>query len=75
MMAVAFETEFRIWADEQAPHSATTAAMVNSRDLLGSFIFDSGVKVLLVGAAPARLWRIGIRDDPTVRKFRPVALI
>jgi hypothetical protein len=42
MMAVAAETAFSIrWADEHAPNSATMAAMFNSRDLLGSFIFDS----------------------------------
>src|SRR3979411_267447 len=48
MMAFAAETEFCIrWADEQAPQSATMAAMLNSRDLLGTFIFDSGLRVSL----------------------------
>jgi len=42
MRAFAAETEFCIrCADEQAPQSATMAAMVNSRDLFGTFIFDS----------------------------------
>src|ERR1700680_136665 len=46
MMAFAAETEFCIrCADEQAPHSATTAAMLNSKDLLCTFIFDSGLRV------------------------------
>src|ERR1700730_5051750 len=46
MMAFAAETEFCIrWADEHAPPSATTAAMLNSMDLLGIFIFDSGLRV------------------------------
>src|SRR6267154_1725486 len=45
MIAFAAETEFCIrWADEQAPQSATIAAMLNSRDLLGTFIFDSGLR-------------------------------
>src|SRR5450756_1510999 len=44
MMAFAAATEFCIrCADEQAPQNATMAAMFNSRDQLGIFIFDSGV--------------------------------
>jgi hypothetical protein len=46
MIAFAAETEFCIrWADEHAPQSATTAAVLNSMDLLGTFIFDSGLRV------------------------------
>src|SRR6266852_3208071 len=53
MMAFAAETEFCIrWADEQAPQSATMAAMLNSRDLLGTFIFDSGLRVSPDGRFP-----------------------
>ncbi|MEO8580697.1 MAG: hypothetical protein ABI469_10650 [Gemmatimonadales bacterium] len=43
MTADARETAFFIrWADEHAPKRAIVTAMVNSNDLLGSFIFDSG---------------------------------
>jgi hypothetical protein len=43
MIAVAVATAFRIrCADEHAPQSPTIAAAVNSKDRLGSFIFDSG---------------------------------
>lgn len=43
MMAVAAETELRIrCAVEHAPQSATVTAALNIRELLGSFIFDSG---------------------------------
>jgi hypothetical protein len=42
-MAVAAETELRIrCAVEHAPQSATVTAALNIRELLGSFIFDSG---------------------------------
>jgi len=45
MIAVADATEFRICADEQAPHTAAMTA-IDIRDLLGIFIFSSGVMVL-----------------------------
>src|SRR4029077_4154863 len=45
MIAVADATEFRICADEHAPHTAATTA-IDIRDLLGIFIFSSGVMVL-----------------------------
>jgi hypothetical protein len=45
MIAVADETEFRICADEQAPHTAAMTA-IDIRGLLDIFIFSSGVVVL-----------------------------
>jgi hypothetical protein len=44
MMALADETEFFTWAEEQAPQTAAMTAMLNTRDLLGTLIFNSGVK-------------------------------
>src|ERR1700674_3723731 len=63
MIAFAAETEFCIrWADEQAPQSATIAAMLNSRDLHGTFIFDSGLRFSL-----RRRFRASIADWQTRR--------
>jgi len=53
MMAFAAETEFCIrWADEQAPQSPTTAAMLNSRDPLGTFIFRLRIEGFAGAAVP-----------------------
>src|ERR1700675_1465433 len=71
MIAFAAETEFCIrWADEQAPQSAKIAAMLNSRDLLGTFIFHSGVKVLQ-GEPLQRIDRgsAAAGELPRMRKF------
>src|SRR6266446_4470958 len=71
MMAFAAETGFCIrWADEQAPQSATMAAMLNSRDLLGTFIFDSGLRVSPDSRFRASDRGMGTAGEPTtMRKF------
>src|SRR6266566_5270312 len=72
MMAFAAETEFCIrWADEQAPQSTTTAAMLNSRDPLGTFIFRLRIEGF-AGAAVSgrRSWMSASpANGTTMRKF------
>jgi hypothetical protein len=70
-MAFAAETEFCIrWADEQAPQTTTTAAMLNSRDPLGTFIFRLRIEGFAGAAVSACRTRIGvIGESTTMRKF------
>ena len=52
MIAVAAATELRMrCAVEHAPQSKTVMAALNTRDLLGNFIFDSGMGVLCLAAS------------------------
>src|SRR5450759_2500970 len=71
MMAFAAATEFCIrCADEQAPQNATMAAMFNSRDQLGIFIFDSGVSYCC-GLIP----NLELRPDDDRRAILPAACV